>query len=546
MSEYPSSPSPNIPEEGICVSDSEAEQIQRSHPTHVSFADRVKHEIALNEDGSNTASKGGSHLTPAAPQAKRMRTPVQRTTPPQSRRKVKSKNQFAYMRIMADNKPVSYPPDKLTWDEVSRHNSRHDCWTVVNGIVYDITSYLDYHPGGKGELMQGAGKDCTELFNAYHPWVSEAAILRNARLGPVVGGHCPPEMVAKSHDKLPVNATNIPGVMRPGGDPTKIVSMTVPPLEEPALPSIPERSTLKPASGTVTTKIGDEAFGQGIANVAMALAKLRYEDSSFMDTLAGIISGSVRSFTLVDIGQIAFAFGKLHLAASSSSEKISTMFGYIADRVADDGVEESLSDNLPAACSLLYGMHRLGLECQEFSDLIAAKLLPHVNLLGPNKLLLILPACRNLSNTVKASSGMSTSSDALYRSAGKAFAEKAASLSMGLLIQGLTCVHPYDLEDISQQLRHRGNATWIYHARYGVSILQALVNNFTALDDKMTLVPGPETCELVREICHHLGNDDRLFGQLDSDQKKVLLALPQLSYFTHLGALQKVLASPIV
>lgn len=46
-----------------------------------------------------------------------------------------SRLQFAYMRIMADNKPLLFPADKLTWDEVAHHNSKHDCWTVINGVV---------------------------------------------------------------------------------------------------------------------------------------------------------------------------------------------------------------------------------------------------------------------------------------------------------------------------------------------------------------------------------------------------------------------------
>lgn len=38
-----------------------------------------------------------------------------------------------------------------------------DCWTLVNGRVYDVTNYIPYHPGGK-KIMLGAGKDATQLF----------------------------------------------------------------------------------------------------------------------------------------------------------------------------------------------------------------------------------------------------------------------------------------------------------------------------------------------------------------------------------------------
>ena len=38
-----------------------------------------------------------------------------------------------------------------------KHNKEDDCWTVYQGKVYDVTSYLDYHPGGRDKLMLAAG-----------------------------------------------------------------------------------------------------------------------------------------------------------------------------------------------------------------------------------------------------------------------------------------------------------------------------------------------------------------------------------------------------
>ena len=33
------------------------------------------------------------------------------------------------------------------------------------GKVYNLTPYLEFHPGGIDELMRGAGKDSTQLFD---------------------------------------------------------------------------------------------------------------------------------------------------------------------------------------------------------------------------------------------------------------------------------------------------------------------------------------------------------------------------------------------
>lgn len=50
-------------------------------------------------------------------------------------------------------------------DEVSKHSTVDDCWTVFEGRVYDITEYAkNAHPGGN-KIYLGKGKDCTELFH---------------------------------------------------------------------------------------------------------------------------------------------------------------------------------------------------------------------------------------------------------------------------------------------------------------------------------------------------------------------------------------------
>jgi cytochrome b involved in lipid metabolism len=55
-------------------------------------------------------------------------------------------------------------------EEVKKHKSKDDVWTVVEGIVYDVTQYAPIHPGGK-KIMLGAGKESTEMFHKYHKGV---------------------------------------------------------------------------------------------------------------------------------------------------------------------------------------------------------------------------------------------------------------------------------------------------------------------------------------------------------------------------------------
>ncbi|PUU72776.1 hypothetical protein B9Z19DRAFT_1104241 [Tuber borchii] len=58
-----------------------------------------------------------------------------------------------------------------------------DIWTALNGQVYNITAYLPFHPGGEKDLLRGAGKDCTKLFNATHPWVNVEGMLAECLIG---------------------------------------------------------------------------------------------------------------------------------------------------------------------------------------------------------------------------------------------------------------------------------------------------------------------------------------------------------------------------
>lgn len=70
----------------------------------------------------------------------------------------------------------------ITREELAAHRSEHDCWTCINGHVYDISHYIPYHPGGN-KIKLGAGKDCTALFNKYHSWVNADQILKKCLIG---------------------------------------------------------------------------------------------------------------------------------------------------------------------------------------------------------------------------------------------------------------------------------------------------------------------------------------------------------------------------
>ena len=54
------------------------------------------------------------------------------------------------------------PETEYTMDEVKKHNKKDDLWIVVKGVVFDLTNWLDEHPGGPQALFSHMGKDATE------------------------------------------------------------------------------------------------------------------------------------------------------------------------------------------------------------------------------------------------------------------------------------------------------------------------------------------------------------------------------------------------
>lgn len=52
--------------------------------------------------------------------------------------------------------------------EVAKHNSPSDCWTIVNGNAYDVTQWINQHPGGPGVIEAMCGVDGSASFEGQH------------------------------------------------------------------------------------------------------------------------------------------------------------------------------------------------------------------------------------------------------------------------------------------------------------------------------------------------------------------------------------------
>lgn len=57
---------------------------------------------------------------------------------------------------------------KYTMEQVSKHNTPTDCWSVVNGGVYNFTDLISVHPGGPYPIVSACGIDGTSKFLNEH------------------------------------------------------------------------------------------------------------------------------------------------------------------------------------------------------------------------------------------------------------------------------------------------------------------------------------------------------------------------------------------
>ena len=52
--------------------------------------------------------------------------------------------------------------------QVATHSTSSDCWSSINGGVYNLTSWISQHPGGEGPILSICGKDGSAAFNGQH------------------------------------------------------------------------------------------------------------------------------------------------------------------------------------------------------------------------------------------------------------------------------------------------------------------------------------------------------------------------------------------
>lgn len=58
---------------------------------------------------------------------------------------------------MSEVEETANPGKIFELEEVKKHTREDDCWLVVDGDVYDVTEFLDEHPGGFDIIISNTG-----------------------------------------------------------------------------------------------------------------------------------------------------------------------------------------------------------------------------------------------------------------------------------------------------------------------------------------------------------------------------------------------------
>ncbi|XP_042483206.1 cytochrome b5-like [Macadamia integrifolia] len=97
-----------------------------------------------------------------------------------------------------------------TLAEVAGHNNSKDCWLIIGGKVYDVTKFLEDHPGGDEVLLSATGKDATDDFEDVGHSTSARTMMDEYYVGeidvstiPTKTKYTPPKQPNYNQDKTP-------------------------------------------------------------------------------------------------------------------------------------------------------------------------------------------------------------------------------------------------------------------------------------------------------------------------------------------------------
>ncbi|KAL4369439.1 hypothetical protein GQ457_05G001020 [Hibiscus cannabinus] len=112
----------------------------------------------------------------------------------------------------------------FVYEDLVQHKDRNDCWLLISGKVYDVTQFLEEHPGGDEVLIAVAGKDATDDFEDIGHSDDARELMEKYCIGEIDSTTVPLRDTGKPRTSTPVTnqLNNDPGLL------SKILQFLVP------------------------------------------------------------------------------------------------------------------------------------------------------------------------------------------------------------------------------------------------------------------------------------------------------------------------------
>lgn len=87
----------------------------------------------------------------------------------------------------------------ITKEELKKHKDGKSCWIAIHDKVYDVTRFLEEHPGGEEVLLEQAGSYATEAFEDVGHSTDARELLQKYEIGELAEGDRETKSTKKSN-----------------------------------------------------------------------------------------------------------------------------------------------------------------------------------------------------------------------------------------------------------------------------------------------------------------------------------------------------------
>jgi cytochrome b involved in lipid metabolism len=138
--------------EGATRSTSETQEVGGSDQRKEESSDGVKKEGGSRLEDGDDVKKGG----------------VENENEGEDEKKPNDDDRATPAPTPAPPTGASGSPKSYAMADVAMHKDAKSCWTVVNGSVYDVTSWIGKHPGGSVAIITLCGREASKDFGEQH------------------------------------------------------------------------------------------------------------------------------------------------------------------------------------------------------------------------------------------------------------------------------------------------------------------------------------------------------------------------------------------